>query len=167
MGKNKGFTLIELLVVIAIIGLLATIVLVSVNSARKKARITAAQAELTQISLAMEFLYDDTGEYPAHCLAYPPCSCSGGPERLLNSCQAGLECTDGGFSNWNGPYINDTRDPWGNYYIFDADFTCNTGVLGCEGIPNGTVTRAIHSGGPNGSGINSYDADNIVLVLCR
>ncbi|MFH1611996.1 MAG: type II secretion system protein, partial [bacterium] len=40
MQKNqKAFTLIELLVVIAIIGLLASIVLVSVNSVREKAKI--------------------------------------------------------------------------------------------------------------------------------
>ncbi len=61
---NKGFTLIELLVVIAIIGLLASIVLVSLNSARKKARDTKRIADLRQIQMALEMYYDDNGNYP-------------------------------------------------------------------------------------------------------
>jgi len=65
MKKSKGFTLIELLVVIAIIGILATIVLVSLNSARQKARDTRRIGDLRQVALALEMYYDDNSGYPA------------------------------------------------------------------------------------------------------
>ncbi|MBU2564298.1 prepilin-type N-terminal cleavage/methylation domain-containing protein [Patescibacteria group bacterium] len=62
--KSKGFTLIELLVVIAIIGILATIVLVSLNSAREKARDVRRIGDLRQVALALEMYYDDNAGYP-------------------------------------------------------------------------------------------------------
>jgi prepilin-type N-terminal cleavage/methylation domain-containing protein len=59
--KNKGFTLIELLVVIAIIGILSTIVLVSMGSARGKARDAKRQSDIRQMGTAMELAYTDNG----------------------------------------------------------------------------------------------------------
>jgi prepilin-type N-terminal cleavage/methylation domain-containing protein len=64
--KKRGFTLIELLVVIAIIGILATIVLVSLNTARQKARDARRASDIHQIALAVEMYYDAqaTAQYP-------------------------------------------------------------------------------------------------------
>lgn len=67
--RNKvqaGFTLIELLVVIAIIGVLASIVLASLNTARQKSRDARRITDIKQIQLALELYYDGTGagQYP-------------------------------------------------------------------------------------------------------
>ena len=62
--KTAGFTLIELLVVIAIIGILSSVVLASVNSARAKARDTKRIADFRQIQTALELFYDQYGQYP-------------------------------------------------------------------------------------------------------
>lgn len=60
-----GFTLVELLVVIAIIGLLASVVMVSLNSTRAKARDTKRAATLRQLATALELYYNDNGSYPS------------------------------------------------------------------------------------------------------
>ena len=65
--KNQGFTLIELLVVIAIIGVLASVVLASLNTARKKSRDARRIADIKQIQLALELSFDSASPntYPA------------------------------------------------------------------------------------------------------
>lgn len=63
--KKKGFTLIELLVVIAIIGILATIVIVSLSSARTKARDARRISDLDSLQLALVMYYDDHEFYPS------------------------------------------------------------------------------------------------------
>jgi len=64
---KKGFTLVELLVVIAIIGLLAGVVMVSLNTARRKARDAVRKADIANLAIAIEQYYDDqaTPAYPA------------------------------------------------------------------------------------------------------
>jgi len=58
--RKRGFTLIELLVVIAVIGMLSSIVLVSMGGARKKSRDAKRMADIRQISTAMELCFQDS-----------------------------------------------------------------------------------------------------------
>ncbi len=63
MNLKKGFTLIELLVVIAIIGILSSVVLASLNSARQKGGDAAIKANLNGIRAQAELYYDTNGNY--------------------------------------------------------------------------------------------------------
>ena len=69
---KKGFTLIELLVVVAIIGVLASVVLASLNTARSKLRDARRKSDLRQLVVALNFYYDANGSFPV-CdgLGYP------------------------------------------------------------------------------------------------
>ena len=63
--KNlTGFTLIELLVVISIIGILSSFAIVSLNSARQKARDALRKGDMAQLRTALEMYYDDYLSYP-------------------------------------------------------------------------------------------------------
>ncbi len=91
--RTKGFTLIELLVVIAIIGVLSSVVLASLNSARAKSRDARRKQDLVQMRNALELYYDTNGSYP---MAYP--SNWGG----VNS----APCGTNGATSGSGAYIS-------------------------------------------------------------
>jgi prepilin-type N-terminal cleavage/methylation domain-containing protein len=93
MKNNKGFTLIELLVVIAIIGILASVILVSLNSARTKARDARRKSDLHQISIALE-LYRSS--HPSYVVTGTGSSGSGsGWFNLKNVSNYGNSVSDG------------------------------------------------------------------------
>lgn len=62
--NKKGFTLIELLVVIAIIGLLSTLAVVALGSARAKSRDAKRVSDIRQMQTALELYYADNNAYP-------------------------------------------------------------------------------------------------------
>ncbi len=61
---KRGFTLIELLVVIAIIGILSSVVLASLNSARAKSRDAKRLSDIKSLQLALELYFDQEKAYP-------------------------------------------------------------------------------------------------------
>jgi prepilin-type N-terminal cleavage/methylation domain-containing protein len=70
--RNKGFTLIELLVVIAIIGILSSVVLASLTSARNKGADAAIKAQLANIGPSAEIFYDTPSSYLGFCATTNP-----------------------------------------------------------------------------------------------
>lgn len=64
MPKNQGFTIIELLVVVTIIGLLASVVLSSLQISKRSARESATFSTMIQIKKALEVYAVSYGQYP-------------------------------------------------------------------------------------------------------
>lgn len=104
--RGKGFTLIELLVVISIVGLLSSIVLVSLNSARLKAREASRQATINQIILAFKSYQATNGSYPA---AYNSVA-NGGMECLSDPDQCGTWGNNGVNGNYYSVAVGSVND---------------------------------------------------------
>ena len=65
--RSRGFTLIELLVVIAIIGILSSVVLASLNTARNKGADAAIKSQLANARAQAELFYDTPQNYDGVC----------------------------------------------------------------------------------------------------
>ncbi len=78
-NNSKGFTLIELLVVIAIIGILASVVLASLNSARIRGADAAVKGAMANMAAQAELYYDSTAGGNQYCSS-GLCNCTVGSE---------------------------------------------------------------------------------------
>lgn len=95
----SGFTLVEVLLVVVILGILASVVVVSVGGKQKGAMIKATRASISAICTAIDLYEVDTGKYPSSL------------QSLISS---------GGEPNWNGPYLKGGLpvDAWGTAFSY-------------------------------------------------
>jgi prepilin-type N-terminal cleavage/methylation domain-containing protein len=165
--KNFGFTLIELLVVISIIGLLSSIVLAALSSARLKGKSGAIQSEMIQVRNFMEINRDANGSYLTDFVYLSTNSgallAPGAAYYYFNSVgQCGTIISTG-----NGAQLqsicNAIVGNGGILYIggpLDATWTPHT-VYSIEALLPGTNTYScIGSSGKNSSGHSSADYSN-------
>ncbi len=140
--KNKGFTLIELLVVIAIIGILSSVVLASLNSARVKGRDAKRISDLSQIKLANELFFDSNRRYANATSELVPDFIPNWPTDPLAS----------------NPYYDYTSSTTASYYVVSATLEdSNHQVL--SGDVNGDQT------GENGGVSHTVNCDGNVYCV--
>ena len=167
--KRKGFTLIEVLVVIAIIGLLSSIVLVSIRDAKEKSKVAQAGAIARNMRMATEFYYDDIGFYPPDVnrgwdpgfmqpLPYNPDT----GDSSVPSCD---HCPPGwttiAQNKWRGPYLRSwpSFTPWSGKYDYNY-WSSITTRYGCI-VPAG-IYIGVQGDYDNNNTIPSY-AEQIML----
>lgn len=118
--NTQGFTLIELLVVIAIIGLLSSVVLASLNTAREKAKVANSVAQVRELRTVVSLYMNDTGVAPPDC----GLNCTASTDPYLNNL---------GVPGWRGPYLSGgvwkLTHPWGGH------FTIGYGDLTGDAVP--------------------------------
>lgn len=140
INNRKGFTLIELLVVIAIIGILSTLAIVALGSARAKSRDAKRVSDMRSIFSALELYFNDQNMYPTLITPGQPLVAPGGgttymalvpsnPTPLDGSCVAG--------TTLNYPYS------------VNATFTSYI-VTYCLGQSTGELSSGLHRVSPSG-----------------
>lgn len=139
--RSAGFTLIELLVVISIIGLLASVILVSLQSARSRSRDAKRVADMNQIAKGLELYYNENSGYPVGTGVFAS-STAPGLSKFIVSFPSAPKPADGSCVDGSSP---------GNNVYYYAGVAKNYTLTFCLGTSNpggiGTGTQYLTPGG--------------------
>ncbi len=144
---TKGFTLIELLVVIAIIGILSSIVLASLNTARQKSRDARRVADIKQVQLAMQLYYDASSTYPTALVDLTPTYIATVPTDPVGQTAYFYERLNSGASYHLGADLEDANNQALNSDL-DAQNVVIDAVDDDHSCDNDSTTRFCYDVGP-------------------
>lgn len=128
--RQQGFTLIEVMIVVAILGILATLVVVSIGGRQDQALVTATKSDLQAISQALDLYKLDNFKYP---------TTDQGLEALVVKPDSSRNWPEGGYlkkvpvDQWKNPYVYISPGSTGAYDLYS---------LGADGAEGGEETAA-------------------------
>lgn len=133
--NSKGFTLIELLIVIGIIGILAAVIMISLNRSRSNSRDAKRVADVREVLSAIQLYYTNNEDFPPDC-AEPGYAGGCDMADFMGTGFGADTSTDGQFLGFLSPDFmqvppSDPLNGPDNYYMYatDMEYPPGSGVF--------------------------------------